>query len=264
MTQRIALAIALVFSMLAASLHAQQIFVQQTAGGVAQIANLNGGFYGSGGTYKYNVPQDPFMMLRLPQFAKEIELVDEQKKKIEELQKDANELRQAAWGEYSKVAHQRNGNGNVTDFQKLQAEFQKSRQETAKRLQERLDEILLPHQVARLRELLIQIKIATRGVYAMSDTDIAEALDVSEEQKKELKQKQAEAQRKLQEEISKLRATYQEEVLKDVLSREQLLKLEKIQGKKYEVKRPDYSKIYSQYRRAEKKPGEETNSAEKK
>jgi hypothetical protein len=260
MAQRIAFTAALVFSALAASLHAQQLVVQQRgAGGGVASARPAGGFYGFGGGYSYNVPQDPLMMLRLPQFVKELELVADQPKKIEELHKDSLALQKAAWEEYRQVAFPRNGNrnGNIPNYQEIQKEYQKARAETAKRLRERLDEILLPHQSARLRELQVQIKMNSRGTYAISDAVIAEALDISDEQKKDLAKKQQEAQRKLQEEMSKLRAQYQEEVLKEVLSKEQIMKLEKIKGKKYELQRPDYSKIYAQNRQATKKPGEE-------
>ena len=64
---------------------------------------------------------------------------------------------------------------------KTAAEIEKMRQEVAartKELKEKLEEVLLPGQMERLEQISLQV----RGANAISDADIREKLNVSDEQ----------------------------------------------------------------------------------
>lgn len=195
-----------------------------------------------GGSY---VPNDPIGMLAMPQFGKELELVDDQVEKIRELQQEM----QKQMGEIFRNA----ANVSGDNMGQMMREAQKVVRE---RTEEKLAKVLLPHQVQRLKQLKLQMQLRNRGVHALAGDQLSSALGLTDEQKQQLMEKQREAQQKLQERFQQLREQMQQEVIKNVLKPSQLQKLEKLTGEKYEVKKPDYSSMYSRYRPAakEKKP----------
>jgi len=197
--------------------------------------------YGVGG----HVPNDPIGMLAMPQFGKELELVDDQVEKIRELQQEM----QKQIGEIFRNAANVSG-GNVGQM------MQEAQKVVRERTEEKLAKVLLPHQVQRLKQLKLQMELRNRGLNALAGDQLSGALGLTGEQKQQLMEKQREAQQKLQERIQQMRDQLQKEVIEDVLKPGQLQKLEKLTGEKYKVKKPDYSSMYSRYRPAakEKKP----------
>lgn len=203
---------------------------------------------GSWSGYNYSVPTDPVTMLRLPQFEKELELVDDQKKKLAELHKESTRMQQEALKEFRSVSYMTDGKYDAEKYRAVSAEYQKARAEVTEKVHEKLADILLPHQLDRMREIQFQSKLKSYGVGALQTPMFADVLKITDEQQKELQEKRAEAQKKLVAEYAKMKAELQQEVLNDVLTKKQLRELEKLQGEVYEVTRPDYSKIYNQKR----------------
>ncbi len=198
--------------------------------------------YGVGG----HVPNDPMGMLRMPQFAKELELVDDQVEKIRELQQEM----QKQIGEIFRNAANVSG-GNVGQM------MQEAQKVVRERTEEKLAKVLLPHQLQRLNQLKLQMELRNRGLNALAGDQLAGALGLTDKQKQQLMEKQREAQQKLQERIQQLREQLQQEVIEDVLKPSQLQKLEKLTGEKYKVKKPDYSSMFSRYRPAAKEKKKE-------
>lgn len=208
------------------------LFVGQAS---AQVLNRAVGGTTSAGSYNfsqnYYVPSDTMSMLKLPQFKKELELLDDQ---VEEIMMIQEEMRTQTREIF------KDANFNRDAAQVVREAHSAIRKQT----EERLEEVLLPHQLKRLKQLQFQMLLRSRGANSLTSGALAETLKMSDEQKAELAEKQKESQAKLQEEINQLRKKYQQEVLEDVLTKSQLRDLKKLIGDQYDVKRPDYRSAY--------------------
>lgn len=170
------------------------------------------------------MPSDPLGMLQQKQIQDELELSKDQLAVVEELQKDIG--RQTK--EIFKAGIQFGG-----DAGQLMQTAQKTIRE---KISKELENILSTKQFARLGQLEVQMKIRNRGVLALTDERIAGTLAVSDDQKKDIRDTHRESQKELQEEIAKLRERHRKQLIKKLLSDEQLTKLEKLSGDEYEVK----------------------------
>jgi tRNA/tmRNA/rRNA uracil-C5-methylase (TrmA/RlmC/RlmD family) len=81
----------------------------------------------------------------------------------------------------------------------------------------------------------VQAQIRARGASSLLDKDLFSVLRLTEKQMEELAEKQREAQKELQEQIKKLTLKYRQGVIRDVLTTEQLKKLEQLTGEPYEA-----------------------------
>jgi hypothetical protein len=117
----------------------------------------------------------------------------------------------------------------ASQFRELESTLQ---QET----KTRIAEILLPHQVDRLKQLRLQMQVRNRGLSALSTPDLADALGLSDDQKAKLAEKQAEAQKQLREKIEELRKQLQQDVIQEVLTPGQRDKLSKLTGTEFKLK----------------------------
>ena len=174
------------------------------AGGGGQFGG--GGFGGGGGSVMFTVLN--------AQVQTELELSDEQKESLTKLSTEAR--------------------ANRPDFQALQnlsaeertqkmAEFRDQAAARAVETNKKVNDILLPSQQERLK----QISIQTQGPQAAaSNEDLAKALGLTDEQKQKIKDIAAETLQKL----------IEEKVL-TVLTPDQQSKLEQLKGKKFEFDR---------------------------
>ena len=185
-----------------------------------------------------HVPSDPMGMLRMPQFEKELELVEDQVQRIRELQQEM----QKKTGEIFRSSAQLGSGG---DMGQIMREAQKVIREQT---EQKLAQILLPHQMKRMKQLKVQLLLRNQGARALTGDEMAAALNITDEQKAELAEKQREAQEALQKKIQKLREQMQRDVMEDVLTPQQLKKLEQLSGDKYDVQKPDYQSIFSRRR----------------
>lgn len=121
---------------------------------------------------------------------------------------------------------------------------------------ERVKQVLMPHQWDRLRQIELQQQMRRQGAESLGSGRIAEALGLTEEQKLELQRRAAEQTAKLEERIRQLREEAQDEVLK-VLTAEQRAKFDELMGKPFELQgRPDGSGFRDPGRRGPRGPGE--------
>jgi Spy/CpxP family protein refolding chaperone len=187
-----------------------------------------GGRGGFGGGGRFN---DPTFLLGAEQVQKELELSDEQKTSVQKL---VDDNRQA-----------------MMDLRNSGASFQDvgdKMQERAKDNKKKVDDLLLPPQRERLEQIGLQIA----GANALSRSDVAEKLGLSDDQKSKLKELADDAQEKrmalfssgppadqqeMQDRIQKAQKISgdQKDKAMAVLTAEQKDKLEKMQGKKFEL-----------------------------
>ncbi len=170
------------------------------------------------------------------QFQEEIGLVAEQKEKLVALRKEIQERRDTKFREVQSVGREKAG--------QLIADFEKQIREDVKK---KMSDILLPHQLDRIRQIKVQSQLKNRGVMAVSRGDLADVLGITDEQKTELAEKQKKAERQLREKIDALRKEMQKELLDEVLTAEQRKKLAELAGpdvrpKPLEIATPTASK----------------------
>lgn len=186
-------------------------------------------------------------LLNVPAVQKELELIDEQKAKLKEL----SEKTQAAMREMF------SGMGNMRDMSEEERrskfeEMRKKGEAQAEKTRKAIEEILLPHQMERLKGIALQ----RAGVGALNDKEIQKDLKMTEEQVAKLKSIGEEAAKKMQEMFAGMRDLSPEErqakfaemgqkmqearketesKLMNVLTAEQKDLLEKMKGEKLDI-----------------------------
>ena len=165
---------------------------------------------------------DSIALLQTANVLSELELVDEQKTTLASqiaALKTARQLRD------QKIKKELNGKP------KLDEELQESRRKYREAVTAASEEILVPFQLDRLKQIRLQAELRNGGSRAVESESFAELLGLTEEQKAELQKKAAEAEEKLVVEIRELREKRHREVLENVLTRKQLKLLDENLGK---------------------------------
>jgi hypothetical protein len=190
-------------------------------GGGVQFAGPGGGWGGGpggalGGSW---VPQDDLGLLQLEQYHDDLGLIPEQKERLAIVRRDLQEQRTKAF----------------TDIRKLEpAKIAEVAKQTETRLKEesqrRVGEILLPHQADRLKQIRVQLQLRNRGATALAAGELANALALTEDQKKQLAEKQRQAESELRRKIDELRKQLVKDIVQDVLTPEQRESLAKLVG----------------------------------
>ena len=233
-------------SLPAQSVSAQEIIVSQAGGGGTQFLTQRLAGY-SGGTY---IPEDLSTMLALPQFVEELNITESQQEELAKVRVESQKAIAEAWNAARQP--QKGGEGgrggirqfNAATWQKAREAQQKARADAEKNVLA----VLTDKQKTRLKEIRVQLALKNRGVTSLSVSGgvFGEAINLTDDQKKKLSEKQREIQQELRKIMAELKAEMEQEALDEVLTDTQLETLKKIRGEHYEVKRPDYSKIYGQ------------------
>jgi Spy/CpxP family protein refolding chaperone len=162
---------------------------------------------------------------------RELDLVDDQVTKLREVQQRIGEEMRSAFEGF--------------DFQGLrdlseeerEAKFAPIREKMEKvnaDIQKDIDQVLLPQQRQRLKEIVVQSQIRRQGTSgALSGGALATELNITEEQKEKLRAKQAEVEEELRKETEQLRLEARDKIL-SVLTAEQRAKLNALMGKPIE------------------------------
>ena len=192
-------------------------------------AQGRGGRGGRGGFGAFGGQNNNLGLLMNRQIQEELELVDDQIDELREVQQRSGEIMREA---FSGIDWR---NMDADEREEAMAEVREKMEEDMKDLQKDVDEILLPHQRTRLKQIAIQSQSRGRnGVAGALGSDaVAKELGLSEEDVKELEEKNQEVQEKLREKIAKLQKEAEEEVL-SVLSSEQRKKYKEMVGDKFE------------------------------
>ncbi|MDG2468874.1 MAG: hypothetical protein P8M80_06320 [Pirellulaceae bacterium] len=164
---------------------------------------------------KYKGTSSPLGLLNSPAVRNEIEMVDDQYK---ELQQMSRSIQQRAAGEIRNIDF-----SNVKNLSTRIRGIQKS-------MQEDLDDLLLPHQVKRLRQLQTQSLLRTRSLAQMLTSDpVKSDLKITDDQSVELIEAEKEIESELQQQINELRKKAREKLLGKLKSN-QREKMEEILG----------------------------------
>ena len=196
----------------------QGVIVTQ-AQGVQTLRALGGG----AGFFPMGV-QDPTQLLHQPQIHEELELVEGQVEKIRAVLKEAqekqNELRRKTFtgGRVDRLA-----------MAEYQERVDKLREET----EQKVEEILLPHQSKRLKQVALHLKLQRQGTAeTLTGDELAEAIGLDDEQKQKLRDKAQEVSERLRREYEQLRAEARKEILGELTPAQQK-KLEELLGGEY-------------------------------
>jgi Spy/CpxP family protein refolding chaperone len=115
---------------------------------------------------------DPTMgLLRIDEVKAELELTDEQQAALDKLAEQSRSDRTSRQGSNFRDMSEEERKAFIDKMQQDVAE-------RAKQLKEKLEEVLLPGQMERLEQISLQV----RGANAISDSDIREKLNISDEQ----------------------------------------------------------------------------------
>ena len=184
---------------------------------------------------RVTLPNDTMQLLRLPQIVNELRLDDEQQETI---------------GKLSRVIHEQlRGVFRATDFSgDMRKIMQEAQREIRQKTEEKLEEVLLPQQLKRFKQIKIQMVLKNQGAPALMTGVLAEEIHLSDKQRKELMELHAKKQAELEKEIEALRERFRQETIREVLTSDQMKKVESLTGDDYQVKRPDYRAMYSRMR----------------
>ena len=180
------------------------------------------------------------MLLGSEQVQKELELVDDQKAQLTKMQEEMRAQFTAAFAGVQDLSEE--------ERRKRFEEMRAKGEETMKQLRAKVEEILLPQQMDRLRQINLQVQ----GTRALNEPEVAEALGITEEQKTQLAtirdelRKQAEERRAArqanqgnqgqdnQADRDARRKAAQDRIMA-VLTDEQKAKFEELKGEKFEL-----------------------------
>ena len=115
-------------------------------------------------------------------------------------------------------------------FESMRDQMQDVRAEA----EERLGDILLPHQMERLREINVQQQVRRGGLGGALRGELGEELGITEDQREQLVTRAQELQQEMQEKIEKMRKDAQEELM-GMLTSDQRSKLESMMGTEFDL-----------------------------
>jgi Spy/CpxP family protein refolding chaperone len=168
---------------------------------------------------------------------KELDLVEDQVAKLREI---GEQMRDDMRGAFEGV--------NFQDFRDLSEEEREARmapirekmQKVTENAQKEIDQVLLPHQRERLKQIVVQSNIRRQGTSgALTSGALADELKITPEQVEALRAKQQEVQEEMRKEIEQLQAEAREKVL-SVLTAEQRAKLNSLMGNPIEFAPPQF------------------------
>ncbi len=173
------------------------------------------------------MPTSPEKLVSMPRVANDLELLPTQRKELEIVIADLRKDFQAQREEYAELLRRES---DPDRRERLQKELKGLGDDFKSQLRKKIGDVLLPFQRERLEQIVAQTKLNNNGSSALQSSEFAELLQLSDEQIKQLQERQRAMQEKLQEEIRELRRTRQREVIESVLSKGQFETLRKLVG----------------------------------
>jgi Spy/CpxP family protein refolding chaperone len=181
------------------------------------------------------------MLLMNEAVQKEIELTADQKEQFQKIRTESQEAMRTRMGDMQNLSQE--------ERRAKMQEMRKEMEETAAKTQKKVEGILLPHQLKRIKEIQVQMQ----GLRALANPEVAKELGLTEEQQAKIKAANEEAMKAMQEMFQGgMRNLSQEErtaarekmdkaqkdtetKLMEVLTAEQKEKLEKMKGEKFDT-----------------------------
>jgi hypothetical protein len=172
------------------------------------------------------LPTEPQALVGVQQVIEDLQLVESQRDEIQERTQLTHEKFQRRHEELRKKF----GKKAEESPEEFQQAVNKLNEALKKELEEIVDSILLPFQRSRLQQISAQAKLRASGSDALSSVEFAEALKLTDEQKKKLADSAGEFRKELMEEIRELRQKRQREEIEKVLTKNQRKKLDELLG----------------------------------
>lgn len=170
-------------------------------------------------------------LLALPDVREELEMVDDQFAELQEAQKEISRELSKQMNEIMKGG--KFDPSKAGGLKELLAEQQKL-------AEGRIQEMLTPQQLERLRQIALRVRMKQSGAIGMlGSKEVQEALEIDEEQLKKLKEKAKEIQEAMEEKIADLKKEAREELL-DELTSKQRKKLDEMLGSEFDYKPVDF------------------------
>ena len=161
--------------------------------------------------------------------ADELELGEDQVESIKTLQDEMRGIFRDSFGGMRDKFREPN-----VDREALMAEIREKIQTQMSTVDEKLEQILLPHQMSRLEELTFQMETKRGGTQGLLNNEkVKEKLGLTDEQIEKIKAKAEEVKADLEEKIAKAREDAQEEIL-SVLTPEQQAQIKEMVGDSFE------------------------------
>jgi hypothetical protein len=176
-----------------------------------------GGFFGGGGLVGLAMRED---------VQQEIQLVDEQLDKVREVAEEAG----------GEIRGMFEGFRDLSDDERRErfGEIRTKMEEMNAETEKKLAKALLPHQLQRLKQIDLQIRVQSRGEGGLSSRAVADALELSDEQREKLEQRAEEVRKELQEKIRQAQAEAREKML-DALTPDQKAKWQELTGEAFQM-----------------------------
>ncbi len=166
------------------------------------------------------LPVETEYAVQSPTIQSALELTDEQVRRI---RKDIQSVNEKFQPQYERVAAS-------TDDEEAKSKLtEEVRAKHRKAIELAVDEILLPHQAFRLKQLQNRGRMQT-SLNNSEYSQFQDLLDLTADQKKKLAEKSVEMREKLKAEIQELKQKRSQEVLESVLTDEQRAKLKEVLG----------------------------------
>ncbi len=190
---------------------------------------------GRGGSYpQQNSLAQAIYWIGSEQMQKELDILPEQNEKLNKIRGEMQTRTQAA---YKAI------NINEVPPEERAAKYQEVTNSVGEETAKLVEGVLLPHQLKRLKQIMTQTRMAQLGYgggsAVLASDDLSEELGITEEQKEELKKKEAEVRQEIQQKTQEFYKKLQEEAREkifSVLTPSQRKKLEEIQGERFEWK----------------------------
>jgi Spy/CpxP family protein refolding chaperone len=208
-----------IFAVVAATVLASSVVLAQPPGGGP--GGFGGPFGGGGGMLGLIMRED---------VQQEIQLVDEQREKVMAVVEESrDEMRTEMRSMFEEMR-------DLSDEERRErfGEIREKMEEMNAGVEAKLKKALLPHQLDRLKQIDLQVRMQQRGEGGLSSRTVAEALDLSDEQREKLEQRAEEVRKELQEKVRQAQAEAREKML-EVLTPEQRAKLDEMLGETFQM-----------------------------
>jgi Spy/CpxP family protein refolding chaperone len=178
--------------------------------------------FGGGGKMEY---------LANEEVQKELDLLDEQ---VEDLKAIRDESRDIFRNAFSGM-REKFSNTSPEEREEMMKEIRAKIDEEMKTVTKKMEDVLVPHQLERLEQIVLQQTMRRGGTSAMVDNEsFREKVGLTDDEAEKLKEKEAEVQKELEEEIKKLREEARDKIL-SVLPAAKQTKIKEILGDAFEM-----------------------------
>ncbi len=166
-----------------------------------------------------------------PEVQSELELLDEQKTDIESIQSEARNLYRNA---FSGMREKMEGL-DASEREALMNEIRGNIETEMEGISKKVEDVLVPHQVERLEQIVLQSQIRRGGTSSLMDNEaFRKKVGLTEDEAKKLKEKEEQVRKDIEEKIKKIREDAQDEIL-SVLPAAKKEKIKELIGETFEM-----------------------------